>query len=126
MKPFDLEAAKRGEPMSTRDGRRVIKFVDLSDIDISYNQYLYYDENKSCYWVDEKGECSIISKESPNDLFMKNKTKKLYIGIKYNNNSHYPYHETTCAYHDINKCKENIGNYADKEGWTIKEIEIEV
>jgi hypothetical protein len=49
MKPFDLEAALRGEPVITRDGRPV-KIA-------GYNEEATYDE-KIVGWIQEYGSCS--------------------------------------------------------------------
>lgn len=128
MKPFDLEAAKRGEPMCTRDGRRVIKFVDLTDVDTGDLCYLYYAKNDDDgllhSWVTKTGKASLHEFDDNDDLFMLPQTKKLYIGIRDNGN-HSTY-LTTCAYKNIDECKNIVESDYQSEYWTIKEIEIEV
>lgn len=80
MKPFDLEAAKRGEPLVTRDGRKVI---DL--------HHFEKDQSDMCLCVHIAGEGSpdwfrangrkYGSEDSEEDLFMAPKTRKVYVNI---------------------------------------------
>jgi hypothetical protein len=80
MKPFDLEAAKRGKPVVTRDGRKVI---DL--------HHFEHDKSELCLCVHIEGEGSPdwfhangrdnLSDEDPSDLFMESKKRTVYINI---------------------------------------------
>lgn len=74
MKPFDLEKALAGEPVQTRNGRKVI---DFHYFDRTSNlKFIYCDENGDCFWVKDTGTQHSDS-ESPNDLFMASEPKKV-------------------------------------------------
>jgi len=80
MKPFDLEAALRGEPVITRDGRPV-KIA-------GYNEEATYDE-KIVGWIQEYGSCSwgedgtyhTSIRYSNKDLFMAPTERKEWVVV---------------------------------------------
>jgi hypothetical protein len=76
MKPFDLEAALRGEPVITRDGRPV-KIAGYNADAKEHSQILSWaDGGTISSWVDGKYHSS---GESGNDLFMAPKERKEWI-----------------------------------------------
>ena len=71
MKPFDLEQAKAGAPVITRDGRnaRILSF-DLCNR--YYPMVAAFTDSDGDEWVNvhtNEGKC-LMDKDSPNDLFM--------------------------------------------------------
>ncbi len=69
MKPFDLEAALRGEPVVTRDGKIIDELFFFKSIDKIYGiigKTVYYWNPDGSFWNDTKSE---------NDLFMAEKPK---------------------------------------------------
>lgn len=79
MKPFDLEKALAGHPLSTRDGRKVLDFHYFKDAYQDYKIYgLVENADKSnfleSYSID--GKCN-GSEDNPRDLFLVT-TKKTY------------------------------------------------
>ena len=77
MKPFNLEAALRGEKVVTRDGREVTQLTHFKGLD----QYPLYGviENKKALgvWSISGQWFSGSQNEIPGDLFMATKMKKI-------------------------------------------------
>lgn len=113
LKPFDLEAALRGEPVVTRDGRevtQVTKFVARGEI---YPIYAVVDGDVYSYTI--LGEYDEERPSSRNDLFMATKTVKKdgWVVIR-NANIDIP------AYgQSIFDNKAAAQDYADKRGYGI-------
>lgn len=77
MKPFDLEAAMRGEPVVTRDGRD-FKFGAYNP-NASVGAIVGWVDDVSCSW-DKDGRC-YVSQYAPRDLFMKPRTIEKWVII---------------------------------------------
>lgn len=124
-KPFDLEAALRGEPLITRDGRKVINFVQLAPMENLYPFAACVD----VIGIETYTKEGLIIHESSNeggDLFMAPKPKKkLWIAISKNlmiDNIH----QSSCAYPSKELLLENLeNNEFSVEYFEIIEIEIE-
>lgn len=80
MKPFDLEAAKAGKPVCTRDGRkaRIICFDAKGDKSIIALVEMGVAETPNNYPIDGK---AISTKETPCDLMMLPEKKEGWINI---------------------------------------------
>ena len=125
MKPFNLERALAGDPVVTRDGRKVLELY-LFNIDVDYPLCGIIDgENGITTWA-ENG-LLLIDKEAiyAKDLFMGTKKKKLFIGISLNESLNFGHHATTVSYESLEKLKQIITSYNQNDNWIIKEIEID-
>lgn len=82
MKPFDLEKAKAGAPVCTRDGRnvRIICFDRETDNDYSIVALAKSPMKEDLYFHDREGRFS-PGKDSPNDLFMKTIEHTAYVVV---------------------------------------------
>ncbi len=89
MKPFDLEAAKRGEPMVTRDGRKVIHFHHI-ETDTSRLCCVYQVEGiHAAGWIPKTGR-HIDGIDGQDDLFMAPKRTIKYLNVYDNPGASYP------------------------------------
>lgn len=124
MKPFDLEAAKRGEPVCTRDGRkaRIICF----DRKTEYGQQILvlaelHNKYEDIYCAEKNGRFFHSDCEHVYDLFMAPKTKKLFIAISIQ--------PTEDGSHGITRgyiSENELQDFRNDREWIIKLIEIEV
>jgi hypothetical protein len=121
LKPFDLEAALRGEPVVTRDGRPVTQLHLFKDT--TCNLPLIGVVNHLLQNFTEEGKYIFAEDDSRHDLFMAPKKKKLFISIR---KSVRPYriHSTSCGYESIEDLLAGYGDQGDKD--VIVEVEIEV
>lgn len=82
LKPFDLEAAKRGEPVVTRVGYP----VKIYDFKFNHKRYslcgkiMFPSRDKSTHWTKE-GHYLIDVEDSPYDLFMAPVKKEGWVNI---------------------------------------------
>lgn len=74
MIPFDLEAAKRGEPLITRDGRKVDFIAHLENKNISHPVTAYIHETAGACSFTEDG-VFFKDRDDCNNLFMAPKPK---------------------------------------------------
>ncbi len=87
MKPFDLEKALAGEPVITRDGKQIkeiIRFNNITDNELPKIYALIDDgTNIDNELVESFHDCGtwLLGTDSDHDLFMAQKTKKLYINL---------------------------------------------
>jgi hypothetical protein len=82
MKPFNLSEALEGKPVVTRDGRKVLKvvyFEKLSEDDQSVLAHIEGQHEIDCFNVD--GTYYNKEEQVQEDLFMKEDTKQVWIGI---------------------------------------------
>lgn len=80
MKPFDLEAAKRGEPIQTRDGRPA-KFIAHAP-DSSYrSSKVACIVSGNFYLFCESGTWLEGSSQHANDLFMVSKKRTVWVNL---------------------------------------------
>ena len=79
MKPFNLEAAKRGEPIQTRDGREA-KFVAHVPEAIE-SQRIVVMLSGSLFTMFETGLCSSSGVEYADDLFMAPKKRTVWVNL---------------------------------------------
>lgn len=119
MKPFDLEAAKRGEPVVTRDGRNVTKFCYFDDKELNTQYPIYvslsankYNEADILSATVEGKNFHASSKEYPTDLFMAPKKAKKWQVI-------YTFNEKNVAQNAF----DNYNPYQNNK--VLKEIEVE-
>lgn len=81
MKPFDLELAKAGHPVCTRDGRKVrIICFDKKDEDFPIIALLDFGNYESIATYTLEGRF-MVREESNNDLFMAPNRKEGWINI---------------------------------------------
>jgi hypothetical protein len=78
MKPFDLEAAKRGERLVTRDGRDAIDFHHFKSDTSNLSCVAYVDFHP--IWIGKHGRAS-EGGESAIDLFMAPKKTTVYVNV---------------------------------------------
>lgn len=79
MKPFNLEAAKAGEPLVTRDGRAAV-CVGHGPRNLRYPVVAHIQGNENLSTHGEDGSLYSTS-ETPDDLFMAPKTRTAYVNI---------------------------------------------
>lgn len=116
MKPFDLVAALRGEPVVDNEGNKYIQafYFDKADPAIHcFNLVLVREDGVICSF-DKNGNSSICYRT----LHMAPRTKKLWIGVKYDNEGK-NYHQASDAY----ERKDDVRHALDRQ---VIEIEIEV
>ena len=145
MKPFNLEEAKAGKPVCTRDGRKakiicfndnnpLVKIIALVTQPDGFDYHYLYLENGKNIILSEtmnrfirktinlaKGACW-MNDDSADDLVMEQKSqkKKLWIGIEKVENS-FGVHSTTVGFEDIKYLTlDNLDDYK------IVEIEINI
>ena len=127
MKPFNLEAALRGEPLITRDGRLVLGFSYFKTVNKSSQCIVYHVEDSPLRCTYIGGNCLFSSEEDDGDLFMKVQKKKLYILISNTcfdaGFGIHALHTTSNAYVDKAVAQEQLNHCSDSQ---LVEIEIEV
>ncbi len=80
MKPFDLSKALAGEPLVTRDGRKVTNFTQIGPMSIG-RPFAAYCEEEIIRCFTKDGKC--FENHDSHDLFMAPKPKKkLWIAVK--------------------------------------------
>lgn len=127
LKPFDLEAIKRGEKCVTRNGREA-KFLYTTEKRHRNNRkhifVITYDTHEVCAWYTDKGEYN-GEYQCPEDLFLAPKTKKLYIAIDKKQQTDF-HNCTVCCLSEkeLRETMEISGH--SEETHIIKEIEIEI
>lgn len=119
MRAFDLEAAKRGEPVVTRDGRKVLEiYIFKTDVSHPIVAIIEGENIQTAYRLDglysnHENEC---------DLFMVPKPpKKLWIAVAKELNS-FGNHETSVAVHSRESLFD-LDDY-DNDGWNHIQIEV--
>ena len=80
MKAFNLEAAKRGEPLVSRDGRKVIHFHHIETDKSRLPCVVQYEGNLGASWMPDTGIVNSGS-EDPGDLFMAPKIVTKYLNV---------------------------------------------
>lgn len=112
-KPFDLEAAKRGEPIQTRDGRKIKFVTHVPEADQSYRVVCMYDSGTISGWGEDGRLCP--SNENDGDLFMapKKRTVEFWLNVY----AHEDGHLDTASYPserkaDYRACLPRLGNKA--------------
>jgi hypothetical protein len=84
-KPFNLAAALAGEPLITRDGRKVTEFIELKTMQ-SECKYLYVLEGQEIETVDRDGLYSFVGGQCEQDLFLAPTMKTYWVNVyKYGN-----------------------------------------
>ena len=79
MKPFDLEAAKRGEPIQTRDGTPVKFIAHVPDAQEHQRMVVFFD---GAVWVvGESGNFYQNKFASNHDLFMSPRKRTLWVNL---------------------------------------------
>lgn len=85
MKPFDLEAAKRGEPLVTRDGRKAKFIAYVPECRAGYRLIVKVEGMDYCSLYYDEGQLAGEGKSDP-DLFMAPVKREGWINV-------YPYYE---------------------------------
>ncbi len=120
LKPFDLEAALRGDPVITRGSLKVVE-IYLFKSDIDRPLVALIERQKGLADFDINGKHTGYEGENF-DLFMAPKTKKLWIAINMCENFNEKGHHTSCAYESL----EHLRSIPLYSNYIIKEIEVEV
>lgn len=81
LKPFDLEAAKRGEPMVTRNGRKATFVAHVAECYEQYRLIVLVEGNSSCIHCFENGLFS-RNDDSNDDLFMAPRKVTRWVNIR--------------------------------------------
>jgi hypothetical protein len=89
MKPFDLEAAKRGEPIVTRDGRKVIHFHHIETDTSRLCCVVQVEGQAGAGWVPKNGRYD-DAVDGVDDLFMAPKMVTKYLNV-YDSRAHGSY-----------------------------------
>jgi hypothetical protein len=86
LKPFNLEAAKAGEPIQTRDGRKARFLAHVPEALPEYRVIILVDgESRSDEFL-ESGRYN-ASETRSNDLFMAPKTRTVFVNVYRNGNA---------------------------------------
>jgi len=80
MKPFDLEKAKSGHPLITRDGRKAKFIAHVPECDDLYRVLVYVEGAKQVWNFTESGTV-IRSSGQPQDLFIAVEKKTGWVNI---------------------------------------------
>ena len=116
MKPFNLEEAKQGKPVCTRDGQPVrILCFDYKDNDYSIVGLISYGEYESVATFTEEGKMYRHNFSSDNDLFMAPVKHEGWINI-------YP---DNCTSSQIYPTEEEAKHWANDEAISTIKIEWE-
>lgn len=119
MKKFDLERALAGDPVITRDGRKVLQLVyfSMAEKESKILALLEIGGSPASFFKDGK---YIAGEEHDVDLFMAHKTKKLWIAISKEADEK-NHRKCSHAFSSIEECK----RYGFREGHHYVEVEIE-
>jgi len=114
MKPFNLEAAKRGEPLVTRDGRKAtyVGYVE----GINYPLVVHIDGNADVNVASKEGRAFHALGDSLNDLFMAPKKRTVWVNL---------YGGTAIAGHYPNEHIANCQAASNRVGGRAWPLEIE-
>lgn len=120
MKPFNLERALAGDPVVTRDGRKVLQVVHFPQMRLEKRVMALIEGNGIPGGYNENGR---LFKEdtSDADMFMVATTKKYYVAVE----------KITTGNQDIKCCshayvsKNKVEEIFDKDEFHIVEVEIE-
>lgn len=80
MKPFDLEAAKRGEPICNRDGENCVFITHVPDATHEYRVVALM-PFKEVYCFDETGSYDCDGDASRHDLFMATRKRTVWVNV---------------------------------------------
>lgn len=80
MKPFDLEAAKRGEPICNRDSEDCVFITHVPDANPEY-RVVALTPSKEVYCFYETGSYYCAASESRNDLFMAPRKRTVWVNV---------------------------------------------
>jgi hypothetical protein len=80
MKPFDLEAAKAGKPIVTRDGRKARLLAHVPEARQGYRvvAFIAGDDSAGAFYEDGT---YIQSEECRSDLFMDGESRTVYVNV---------------------------------------------
>ena len=108
MKPFDLEAAKRGEPIQTRDGTPVKFIAHVPEAKREIRVVVLIDGEIVC--MNEEGShTEVLATEL--DLFMAPRKRTVWVNL-YSTESGFSYYYDTKEKADEGSCSRRIGHRA--------------
>ena len=109
MKPFDLEAAKRGEPIMTRDGREA-KFIAHVPEAAAAQQIVYLVEGEiKTNWVTGERNKDV---RYTTDLFMAPKKRTVWVNLYSDGEAFYHYTQEEADDLDSGSKEDRIGGKA--------------
>lgn len=120
MKPFNLERALAGDPVCTRDRRKVLQLF-YADKAMDHSQVLAVLDSKivNCYF--KNGSYYENGEECANDLFMAEKPKKkLWIAVE-TEKVNFHFYSTSYAYESYESLEEAVN-----KNFKYQVIEIEI
>jgi hypothetical protein len=94
LKPFDLEAAKRGEPLVTRDGRKAFFIAHVPEVDRASRVVGRVAGDCTLYVFYETGRY-LEYEERENDLFMATRTVTRWVNFYPIQTAHHFHAEAT-------------------------------
>ena len=117
MKPFDLEAAKRGEPIQTRDGRKAQFVAHVPDCSPPHRVIALIEFSPKISDYYETGEYE-KDKETHSDLFMAPKKRTVWVNF-------YNYADQSAFYHDSEQAADRAAGGVERVGNRAYPVEIE-
>lgn len=116
VKPFNLEAAKKGEPIQTRDGRKAKFIAHVPDDPPGWRVVAKLDGNGTVTCYGESG-AFYISGCCDDDLFMATKTREAWVAVRLRTPKK---PKVVCAFESEKYCREycdELGCYPGKLTW---------
>ncbi len=110
MKPFDLEAAKRGEQICNRDSEDCVFITHVPDANPEY-RVVALTPSKEVYCFDETGSYYCDVSESRHDLFMAPRKRTVWVNL-YEEGKFANYHENEESANERADGTNRIGNRA--------------
>ena len=118
MKPFNLELAMKGEPVVTREGKKILEIHCFEKV-LGQYRLVGVNENGDLLSWTITGSYNNTEKGHKNDLFMATKTQKVWIAV--NTTEGYA-HGTAKIFNTENEAKE----FFKPTALCLKFIEIEI
>ena len=110
MKPFDLEAAKRGEPICNRYSEDCVFITHVPDANPEY-RVVALTPSKEVYCFDETGSYYCDVSESRHDLFMAPRKRTVWVNL-YEEGKFANHHENEESANERADGTNRIGNRA--------------
>lgn len=105
MKPFNLEAAKAGAKLVTRDGREVTEFHHFEADRGNYPCIVVIAGQRISYSKD--GRYTLYSGERTADLFMATVTRTVYVNVYESTKRNSPDRNEACAFPSVEEATKN-------------------
>ncbi|WP_042298993.1 hypothetical protein [Paraburkholderia kururiensis] len=123
MKPFDLEAAKRGEPLVTRDGRKAVFIAHVPEFDKAHRVVCRIERIASPVTYYEDGR-ALHREPNGSDLFMAPKKQTVYLNV-YGNSGLFAQRNNSAAVFQT-KADAQINADNNAAGIVVRAVPIEI